>query len=81
MLYNPGLNSIRIRRLGCAFRQQTCVNQDMTMKEADRDRIRELCSLIAVEEKQPKLLQLIEELSRLLGAKDEERLEGKQIGI
>jgi hypothetical protein len=53
----------------------------MTMKEADRDRIRELCSLIAVEEKQPKLLQLIEELSRLLGAKDEERLEGKQIGI
>jgi hypothetical protein len=55
----------------------------MMMNEADRDRIRELCSLIAVEQNQHKLLQLIEELSRLLGAKakDEERLEGKQIGI
>ena len=53
----------------------------MTMKEADRDRIRELCSLIAGEQNQHKLLQLIDELSRLLGAKDEERLEGKQIGI
>jgi hypothetical protein len=53
----------------------------MTMKEADRDRIRELCSLIAVEQNQPKLLQFIEELSRLLGAKAEERPEGKQIGI
>jgi len=51
------------------------------MKEADRDRIRELCSLIAVEQNQPKLLQLIEELSGLLGAKAEERPEGKQIGI
>ena len=53
----------------------------MTMKEADRDRIRELCSVIAVEQNQHKLLQLIEELSRLLGAKDEDRLEDKQIGI
>ena len=53
----------------------------MTMKEADRDRIRELCSLIAVEQNQPKLLQFIEELSRLLGAKAEERPEGKEIGI
>ena len=51
----------------------------MTMKEADRDRIRELCSLIAVEQNQPKLLRLIEELSRLLGAKDED-LKVKQIG-
>jgi hypothetical protein len=53
----------------------------MTMKEADRDRIRELCSVIAVEQNHHKLLQLIEELSRLLGAKDEERLEGNQISI
>jgi hypothetical protein len=53
----------------------------MTMKEADRDRVRELCSVIAVEQNHHKLLQLIEELSRLLGAKDEERLEGNQIGI
>jgi hypothetical protein len=53
----------------------------MTMKDADRDRIRELCSVIAVEQDQHKLLQLIEELSRLLGMKDEERLKGKQTGI
>jgi len=53
----------------------------MTMKEADRDRVRELCSVIAVEQNHHKLLQLIEELSRLIGAKNEERLEGNQIGI
>jgi hypothetical protein len=53
----------------------------MTMKDADRDRIRELCSVIAVEQDQHKLLQLIEELSRLLGTKDQERLKGKQTGI
>ena len=51
------------------------------MKEADRERIRELCSVIAVEQNHHKLLQLIEELSRLLGAKGKERLEDKQIGI
>jgi hypothetical protein len=51
----------------------------MMTKEADRDRIRELCSLIATEQDQPKLLRLIEELSRLLGAKDED-LKVKQIG-
>jgi len=51
------------------------------MKEADRDRVRELCSVIAVEQNHHKLLQLIEELSRLIGAKNEERLEGNQIGI
>ena len=56
-------------------------SKGMTMKEADRDRIRELCSVIAVEQNQPKLLQFIEELSRLLGAKAEERPEGKEIGI
>jgi len=43
----------------------------MTMKEADRDRIRELCSLIAVEQDRYKLLKLIEELSRHIDAKDE----------
>jgi hypothetical protein len=51
----------------------------MTMKEADRDRIRELCSLIAVEQDRQKLLQLIEELSLILAAKDE-RLKIKQLG-
>jgi hypothetical protein len=53
----------------------------MMTKEADRDRIRELCSLIATEQDQAKLLRLIEELSRLLGAKDEERPTVKQIGV
>jgi hypothetical protein len=43
----------------------------MMINDADRDRIRELCSLIAVEQDRHKLLQLIEELSRHIGAKDE----------
>lgn len=51
----------------------------MTINDADRDRIRELCSLIAVEQDRQKLLQLIEELSLILAAKDE-RLKIKQLG-
>ena len=43
----------------------------MMMNDADRDRIRELCSLIAVEQDRHKLLKLIEELSRHIDAKDE----------
>ena len=41
------------------------------INDVDRDRIRELCSLIAVEQDRQKLLQLIEELSLILAAKDE----------
>jgi hypothetical protein len=51
----------------------------MMINDADRDRIRELCSLIAVEQDRHKLLKLIEELSRHLDAKDE-GLKVKQIG-
>ena len=51
----------------------------MMINDADRDRIRELCSLIAVEQDRYRLLRLIEELSFMLGAKDE-RLNVKQIG-
>ena len=43
----------------------------MMINDADRDRIRELCSLIAVEQDRHKLLKLIEELSRHIDAKDE----------
>ena len=50
------------------------------MKEANGDRIRELCSVIAVEQNHHKLLQFIEELSRLLGAKDERRVKGNEFG-
>jgi hypothetical protein len=51
----------------------------MMINDADRDRIRELCSLIAVEQDRHKLLELIEELSRHIDAKDE-GLKVKQIG-
>ena len=50
------------------------------MKEADSDRIRELCSVIAVEQNHDKLVQFIEELGRLLAAKDEQRVKGNQFG-
>ena len=49
------------------------------INDADRDRIRELCSLIAVQQDRQKLLQLIEELSLILGAKDD-HLKVKQLG-
>ena len=51
----------------------------MMINDADRDRIRELCSLIAVEQDRHKLLKLIEELSRHIDVKDE-GLKVKQIG-
>jgi hypothetical protein len=41
------------------------------MKPADSNRIHELCSLIAVEQNREKFLKLVEELNRILGAKDE----------
>jgi hypothetical protein len=43
----------------------------MMINDAERDRIRELCSLIAVEQDRHKLLKFIEELSRHIGTKDE----------
>jgi hypothetical protein len=42
----------------------------MMPNDADRDRIRELCALIAVEQDRHKLLWLIEKLSLILGEKD-----------
>jgi len=51
----------------------------MMINDADRERIRELCSLIAVEQDRYKLLKLIEELSRHIDAKDE-GLKVKQLG-
>ena len=40
------------------------------MNNADSDRIHELCSRIAVEQDKKKFLALIEELNRLLSAKE-----------
>ena len=47
------------------------------MNKADSDRIHELCSLIAVEQNRQRFLKLVEELNRILGAK-EERLKDNQ---
>jgi len=47
------------------------------MNRADSDRIHELCSLIAVEQNRQRFLKLVEELNRILGAK-EERLQDNQ---
>jgi len=49
----------------------------VTMNKADRDRIQELCALIAVEQNRQRFLKLVEELNRILGAK-EERLQNNQ---
>jgi len=47
------------------------------MNRADSDRIHELCSLIAVEQNRQRFLKWVEELNRILGAK-EERLQDNQ---
>jgi hypothetical protein len=41
------------------------------MNKADSDHIQELCSLIAVEKDRSRFLALVEELNRILAAKDE----------
>ena len=48
------------------------INADCQMKKADSDRIHELCSIIAVEQDREKFLKLVEELNRILEAKDEQ---------
>lgn len=45
------------------------------MNQADRNRIHELCSLIAVEQDREKFLSLVEELNCLLAAKEPGPLE------
>jgi hypothetical protein len=42
------------------------------MNKANDDRIHELCSRIAVEQNRQKFLELVEELNRMLRAKDEQ---------
>jgi hypothetical protein len=49
------------------------------MNQADIDRTHELCSLIAVEQDREKFLKLVEELNRILNAKDE-RLQNRGPG-
>jgi hypothetical protein len=48
------------------------------MNKADSDRIHQLCSLIAVEKNRHKFLVLVEELNRILAAKDD-RLQQNQL--
>ena len=48
------------------------------MNKADSDRIHELCSLIAVEKDRHKFLTLVEELNRILAAKDD-RLQNAEL--
>jgi hypothetical protein len=48
------------------------------MNKADSDRIHELCSLIAVEQDRHRFLKLVEELNRILGAKEERLQNDKQ---
>jgi hypothetical protein len=47
------------------------------MNKSDNDRIHELCSLIALEQDRKTFLELVEELNRILSAK-EQRLSGSQ---
>ena len=79
MVQNLGHGSSYHRGVCRASRQHTCPMLSMMINDADRDRIRELCSLIAVQQDRQKLLRLIEELSLILGAKDD-HLKVKQLG-
>jgi hypothetical protein len=48
------------------------------MNKAESDRIHELCSLIAVEQDHKRFQALIEELNRILSAKDQRLQERKE---
>jgi hypothetical protein len=48
------------------------------MNKAESDRIQELCAVIAVEKDRHKFLALVEELNRILAAKDD-RLQRLQL--
>jgi hypothetical protein len=48
------------------------------MNKTESDRIHELCSLIAVEQNYSKFQTLVEELNRILSAKDERLQDGKE---
>jgi hypothetical protein len=48
------------------------------MNKADSDRIQELCALIAVEKDRQKFLTFVDELNRILAAKDD-RLQKQQL--
>jgi hypothetical protein len=49
------------------------------MNKAESDRVQELCSFIAVEQDRQKFIKLVEELNRILSAKDG-RLQNKESG-
>lgn len=48
------------------------------MNKTESDRIHQLCSLIAVEQNHKKFQTLVEELNRILSAKDEGLQDGKE---
>jgi hypothetical protein len=48
------------------------------MNKHESDRIQELCSKIAVEQDHQKFLKLVEELNRILSAKDQDNEKDKQ---
>jgi hypothetical protein len=50
------------------------------MNQSDSDRIQELCSQIAVEQDRQKFLKLVQELNRLLSAKDGRLQDNEPIG-
>lgn len=63
-------------RLSAAFdiehtrHMRCCKTAGSFMDKADNDRVHELCSLIALEPDQQKVLKLVDELNRILSAKE-----------
>ena len=49
------------------------------MDPADSERIQELCSKIAVEQDRHKFLKLVEELNRVLSAKDKDPAKNQRV--
>jgi hypothetical protein len=70
VLQNLRPGSSYLRGISHEFGSILALCLSMMINDSDRDRIRELCSLIAVEQDRHKLLQFIEELSLILGARD-----------
>jgi hypothetical protein len=74
-----GLEAVKFAESAVRLGNVLALLLSMMTNDADRDRIRELCSLIAVEQDRHKLLWLIEKLSLILGEKDN-HVKVKQLG-
>ena len=78
-LRHPGLYSAAFD-IEHTLYSEYCNTSASPMNQSDSDRIQEVCSQIAVEQDRQKFLKLVQELNRLLSAKDGRLQDNEPIG-